>query len=151
MKKINFILLWIIGFFGMLGLHRFYLGFKVSGFIWLFSGGGLMIGAIYDILNVDKLIAMSEGEEYSEKPKKAKKRLNTIKEPAKKQAPEAKKIVGRKVRFILIYNKGPQQNMEEYLLGVYGQAEAKRLIEAKYKNNNVKRISWIYDTDLYNF
>lgn len=44
----------------MLGLHRFYLGFKISGFIWLFTMGGFMIGSIYDILNINKLIAKSK-------------------------------------------------------------------------------------------
>ena len=73
MKKIIYILLWIIGGCGILGLHRFYLGFKISGLFWIFTCGGMMIGAIYDILNIDKLIAISEGNEYKPTEKKSQK------------------------------------------------------------------------------
>lgn len=83
MKKTIYIFLWIFGAFGMLGLHRFYLGYKITGFIWFFTLGGMMLGAIYDILNVDKLIAESEGNDYVEKKKslaesEKKKENNTI-------------------------------------------------------------------------
>jgi TM2 domain-containing membrane protein YozV len=37
-------LLCIIGFFGVAGLHRFYAGKWVTGLIWLFTGGLLVIG-----------------------------------------------------------------------------------------------------------
>lgn len=42
-------LLWFVGGFGVLGLHRFYLGRWVTGLIWLFTGGLLFIGAIIDL------------------------------------------------------------------------------------------------------
>ncbi len=42
-------LLWILGGFGVLGLHRFYLGRWVSGLIWLFTGGLFFIGALVDL------------------------------------------------------------------------------------------------------
>jgi hypothetical protein len=37
-------LLWGLGFFGLCGVHRFYLGRPVSGAIWFFTFGGFFIG-----------------------------------------------------------------------------------------------------------
>ena len=42
-------LLWFLGGFGVLGLHRFYLGRWITGLIWLFTGGLFFIGAIVDL------------------------------------------------------------------------------------------------------
>ena len=42
-------LLWFVGGFGVLGLHRFYLGRWVSGLIWLLTGGLFFIGALVDL------------------------------------------------------------------------------------------------------
>ena len=42
-------LLWFLGGFGVLGLHRFYLGRWITGLIWLFTGGLFFIGAIIDL------------------------------------------------------------------------------------------------------
>ena len=39
-------LLWILGGFGVLGLHRFYQGRWVTGLIWVLTGGLLGVGAI---------------------------------------------------------------------------------------------------------
>lgn len=49
-------LLWILGGFGVLGLHRFYLGRWVTGLIWLFTGGVFMIGAIVDLFLIPALV-----------------------------------------------------------------------------------------------
>jgi TM2 domain-containing membrane protein YozV len=40
---------WLIGFFGCLGFHRFYMGKSATGFLWLCTGGLLGFGAIYDL------------------------------------------------------------------------------------------------------
>jgi TM2 domain-containing membrane protein YozV len=45
-------LLWLISFFGWFGLHRFYLGKKVTGCIWIFTFGLVGIGAIYDFFTL---------------------------------------------------------------------------------------------------
>lgn len=153
MKKYIFVFLWLFGGFGMLGLHRFYLGYKISGFIWLFSFGAFMIGAIYDIYHIDKLIAESEGNEYQEKNKRStnKERIpsNGKNIPKEKIKSFPSKVIGIKINYIIIYNKGHQQSMKEDLIGVFGQAEARRLIEAKYMSSNVKRIAWVSDFSLY--
>ena len=39
-------LLWLIGFFGILGLQHFYLGKVVKGIVWLLTGGVFGFGAI---------------------------------------------------------------------------------------------------------
>lgn len=42
-------LLWILGCFGVLGLHRFYLGRWVTGLIWFLTGGLFFVGALVDL------------------------------------------------------------------------------------------------------
>jgi len=44
--------LWVISVFGILGLHRFYLGKFGTGFLWLFTGGCLGIGAFIDLFTL---------------------------------------------------------------------------------------------------
>lgn len=41
---------------GLLGLHRFYLGKWITGIIWLFTGGLLGIGFIYDWLTLNEQV-----------------------------------------------------------------------------------------------
>jgi TM2 domain-containing membrane protein YozV len=49
-------LLWLLGGFGVLGLHRFYLGRWVTGLIWLFTGGIFLIGAIIDLFLIPGMV-----------------------------------------------------------------------------------------------
>ena len=53
-KKSKLLALILAMFFGVLGIHRFYLGRHITGFIWLFTGGFFGVGWMVDIL----LIAM---------------------------------------------------------------------------------------------
>jgi hypothetical protein len=48
--------LWLIGVFGCLGLHRFYLGKTKTGFLWLFSGGLLGFGSIVDLFSLGEQV-----------------------------------------------------------------------------------------------
>jgi len=45
-------LLWILGFFGMLGFHRFYICKYGTGIIWLFTGGVFFMGATIDLFTL---------------------------------------------------------------------------------------------------
>ncbi|MGA1822577.1 MAG: NINE protein [Thermoplasmatota archaeon] len=45
-------LLWLIGGFGVLGLHRFYLRKYGTGFLWMFTGGVFGIGASSDLFTL---------------------------------------------------------------------------------------------------
>lgn len=57
MKKTSIsYLLWILGAFGAFGLHRFYLGRWVTGLIWFFTGGLLMVGAIVDLFLLPSMV-----------------------------------------------------------------------------------------------
>ena len=49
-------LLWIVGGFGVLGLHRFYLGRWPTGLIWLFTGGVFFIGALVDLFLIPSMV-----------------------------------------------------------------------------------------------
>ncbi|MEX0608506.1 MAG: TM2 domain-containing protein [Balneolaceae bacterium] len=49
-------LFWLIGFFGILGFHRFYLGKPGTGIGWMFTGGLLGFGAIYDLIALPKMV-----------------------------------------------------------------------------------------------
>ena len=55
-SKVVAYLLWIFGGFGCLGLHHFYLGKTLKGFIWLFTGGFFGIGALVDLFTLDDAV-----------------------------------------------------------------------------------------------
>jgi hypothetical protein len=44
--------LWFLSGFGALGLHRFYLGKKCSGLLWMFTGGLCFAGSVYDFFTL---------------------------------------------------------------------------------------------------
>lgn len=48
-KKKGWTTFWLCGFFGFLGVHRFYLGHVGLGLIYLFTGGLFFIGAFVDL------------------------------------------------------------------------------------------------------
>ncbi|HBE80918.1 MAG TPA: hypothetical protein DDW65_24490 [Firmicutes bacterium] len=48
--------LWLIGVFGCLGLHRFYLGKTKTGLLWLISGGLLGVGSIVDLFSLGEQV-----------------------------------------------------------------------------------------------
>jgi TM2 domain-containing membrane protein YozV len=45
-------LLCVLGFLGVAGIHRFYLGKPITGILWLVTGGLLGIGTIYDLITL---------------------------------------------------------------------------------------------------
>ena len=49
-------LLWLISGCGALGFHRFYLGKVPTGLMWMFSGGVLGIGSIYDFFTLPRQV-----------------------------------------------------------------------------------------------
>ncbi len=49
-------LLWFFGGFGVLGLHRFYLGRIGTGLGWLFSWGLFGFGALYDLFALSGMV-----------------------------------------------------------------------------------------------
>ena len=49
-------LLWIFGGFGVLGLHRLYLGRWVSALIWFLTGGVFLVGALIDLFLLPTLV-----------------------------------------------------------------------------------------------
>lgn len=57
---INYDLAWILlTFFGLFGVHRFYMGKWLTGFLYLFTGGFFLIGYIYDYWTLNEQIDYS--------------------------------------------------------------------------------------------
>ena len=56
-------LLWAIGGFGTLGVHRFYLRRYGTGLLWLLTGGVFGIGAIVDLFRLPGLLRDAELEQ----------------------------------------------------------------------------------------
>jgi hypothetical protein len=52
-------LLWLACLFGLCGLHRFYLGRPISGFLYLITLGFLGIGQIIDLARLDSMVDRS--------------------------------------------------------------------------------------------
>jgi len=51
-SKSTTILLCLLGFLGVAGLHRIYTGHVLSGLIFLVTGGLIGIGTLFDLLNL---------------------------------------------------------------------------------------------------
>lgn len=49
-------LLWLVGGFGVLGLHRFYLGRWPTGLLWLCTGGLFLLGALFDLFALADMV-----------------------------------------------------------------------------------------------
>ena len=48
--------LWFGTFFGLCGLHRFYMGRWVSGLIWLCTGGLCFVGQLVDLVMMPRML-----------------------------------------------------------------------------------------------
>jgi TM2 domain-containing membrane protein YozV len=46
--------------FGFLGMHRFYYGKQITGTIWFFTGGLLLIGWIVDLFLIPRMLEQAE-------------------------------------------------------------------------------------------
>jgi TM2 domain-containing membrane protein YozV len=57
-------LLWCLSFVGFCGIHRFYNGKWITGLIWFFTGGLLLIGQIIDLILIP---AMTHHANYKER------------------------------------------------------------------------------------
>lgn len=54
---------WILlTFLGIFGVHRFYLGKWLSGLLWLFTGGLLMVGVAYDFWTLNDQVTIRNAE-----------------------------------------------------------------------------------------
>ena len=49
-------LLAALGFLGVSGVHRFYLGKPITGILWFLTGGLFMLGTIYDLITMESQV-----------------------------------------------------------------------------------------------
>lgn len=47
---------WCLGFLGLCGLHRIYLGRPLSGVLWLLTGGLCFVGQIVDLFLIPGIV-----------------------------------------------------------------------------------------------
>ncbi len=47
----------LLTFFGILGIHRMYLGKWITGIIWFLTGGFFLLGYLYDFLNLNEIVS----------------------------------------------------------------------------------------------
>lgn len=56
--RVEYSLAWILlTFLGVFGVHRFYLGKWVTGLLYLVTGGGFLIGIVYDFCTLNSQIS----------------------------------------------------------------------------------------------
>jgi TM2 domain-containing membrane protein YozV len=55
----------LLTFLGVFGIHRFYMGKWVTGLLYLLTGGGLLIGVIYDFCTLNTQISELNAEKQS--------------------------------------------------------------------------------------
>jgi TM2 domain-containing membrane protein YozV len=56
--RVDFNLAWVcLTFFGIFGIHRFYMGKIFTGLLWLFTGGLFLIGYLFDFLTLNEQVA----------------------------------------------------------------------------------------------
>lgn len=54
----------LLSFLGMFGIHRFYMGKWVTGLIWMFTGGLLGIGWLYDLWTLNEQVSDLNSQVY---------------------------------------------------------------------------------------
>lgn len=84
-------LLWLAALFGLCGLHRFYLGRPITGFLYLVTLGFLGVGQIYDLTQLDEMtgkanLRLAEGRQRKQKQLQAPVQVSGLPDDAARQA-----------------------------------------------------------------
>jgi len=63
--SIEYSVAWILlTFLGVLGIHRFYMGKWGTGILYLLTGGGFLIGVVYDFCTLNTQISELNASEH---------------------------------------------------------------------------------------
>ena len=116
-------LLWFFSGFGALGLHRFYLGKKATGLLYLCTGGLGLVGGIYDLFNMSRIVRDAN---LKFKYQRAFLMDNDIKMPVPKKKKDS---VERVILKTAKKNKGIITPGEVALEGDFSIEEAKKYLE----------------------
>jgi TM2 domain-containing membrane protein YozV len=55
----------LLTFLGVFGIHRFYMGKWMTGLLYLLTGGGLLIGVVYDFCTLNTQVSELNAEKQS--------------------------------------------------------------------------------------
>jgi predicted transcriptional regulator len=123
-------LLWFLSGFGAMGFHRFYLGKVPSGLLWMFSGGLVMVGSIYDFFPLPAQVREANiRSALLREAARGRRNWQHVDDASFRVVPEHKESVERVILKIAKQNKGIVTPSEAALEANISMEEAKKALD----------------------